>query len=71
MGSPVPQVSTTLLSQQPRRVSRMSIGTWNIERMGRGQKFGESYQKELEKLKADVVVVTEPALVFTISFLKP
>ena len=38
----------------------MRIGTWNIERMGRGQKFAEQYKAKLESLKADVVVVTEP-----------
>ena len=38
----------------------MRIGTWNIERMGRGQKLAESYKTELNRLNADVVVVTEP-----------
>ena len=38
----------------------MRIGTWNIERMGRGQKLADSYGTELKQLKADVVVVTEP-----------
>ena len=38
----------------------MRIGTWNIERMGRGKKFAEQYKAKLESLKADVVVVTEP-----------
>lgn len=38
----------------------MRIGTWNIERMGRGQKLADSYGTELKRLKADVVVVTEP-----------
>ena len=38
----------------------MRIGTWNIERMGRGQKFADLYRDELLSLKADVLVVTEP-----------
>ena len=38
----------------------MRIGTWNIERMGRGKTFAEQYKAKLESLKADVVVVTEP-----------
>ena len=38
----------------------MRIGTWNIERMGRGHKFADLYRDELLSLMADVVVVTEP-----------
>jgi hypothetical protein len=38
----------------------MRIGTWNIERMGRGQKFAEQYKAKLESLNTDVLVVTEP-----------
>jgi len=41
-------------------VSLMRIGTWNIERMGRGQKFAEQYKPKLESLNTDVLVVTEP-----------
>ena len=38
----------------------MRIGTWNIERMGRGQKFAEQYKAKLESLNTDILVVTEP-----------
>jgi hypothetical protein len=38
----------------------MRIGTYNIERMGRGQKFAEQYKAKLESLNTDVLVVTEP-----------
>jgi len=48
------------MSQPPRRVGRMRIGTWNIERMGRGQKFAEQYKAKLDSLNTDVLVVTEP-----------
>ena len=38
----------------------MRIGTWNIERMGRGRKFADLYRDELLSLMADVAVVPEP-----------